>query len=64
MKKSTLTKGVMLLIISSIYDPLGFAALFILEKKEFCKDFVIKADNGTEKPVVLQRKIGKTGLLN
>ena len=37
---------------------------FILEKKEFCKDFAIKADNGTEKPVVLQRKIGKTGLLN
>lgn len=64
MKKSTLTKGVMLLIISSIYDPLRFAALFILEKKESCKDFAIKADNGTEKPVVLQRKIGKTGLLN
>ena len=39
--------------ISSIYDPLGFAAPFLLERRRIYKDFVIRAYGGTAKSAVL-----------
>ena len=49
----TLTKGVILSMISSIYDPLGSAALLYLKEEEFYKDFSIKTYSGKVKSVVL-----------
>ena len=56
----TLSKRVMLSMISSIYDPLGFVAPFLLEGRRIlqglCKDFtriLIKTYSGTMKSAVL-----------
>ena len=61
LETKTLTKRVMLSVISSIYNPLGFAAPFILEGRRISQGLCNQDIQWDSEAAVLLRKIGETG---